>query len=635
MKHLLLTLFLFLGIAVNSQTTNNFQKTENFIIQEKSDSAVFYLNKLKDGKEKAFLKKLILRDDISYKDYYQFISNLAKRENLDFIAVANYINKEVKTPKISKVLDKNFFNIKWILISKLRNEVHLEEANAEQIKLENYVARFKQTSDTYLWAHTKMQTHPLVILVIEKNIEEGQALINKSLKIAKELEDIELQIIFLNHSKDFLIYQNKLDKYIGTCEYILELEARLEERSSHYYGTITDLVNAYIYKGEEDKKVLTLIDELYNSYSRIYSYMLYAQLMSTAKKKPEIRNLILSKFNVSNVLELVKEFEKLGKDLNLNEYYHLINKSSDALAEHNYFEEALEYKHQALEITRDIYSEDLTKSLTKYKNQKALKIKEEEIGLEKEQRQLYFIIALLCFALLIITFIVLKKIRKQSDELARKNNLIEKSLEEKEILIKEMHHRVKNNFQIINSLLDLQTDEIKDEKALQILEKGKNRIKSMALIHQKLFRSKSGLINFNEFVDLLVKELSYLYKLNNHAEVEVDIKDIFFDIDTAIPLALVLNEIITNSFKYAFKTEKNNKLTIMLDKQDNQPYLLSIKDNGAGFKKDFKIEETTSSGLKLVQRLVRQLHGKLTIINNEGVTFEIHFRDTETRKQIN
>ena len=635
MKYLLFTLFLFLGIAVNSQTANNFQKTENYIIEEKTDSAVFYLNKLKDSKEKAFLKKMILKDDISYEDYYQFISNLAKRENLDFIAVANYINKEVKTPKISKSLNRDFFNIKWVLISKLRNETHLEEANQEQLKLENYVAKFKDASDTYLWASTKMQTHTLVIHLIEKNIKEGKDLISKSLEVAKKLEDLELEITFLSHSRGFLIHEKKLEEYIATCEYILDLEDKLETKTSYYYSTITDLVNAYIYKGEDDEKVLKLIDELYNSYSKIYSYMLYAQLMSTAKEKPEIKNLILAKFEVSNVHEMVMKFEQLGKDLNLNEYYHLINKSSDALAEHDYFEEALEYKHKALEINRDIYSADLTKSLTEYTNIEALKIKEEEITSEKEQRQLYFLIAILCFALLIITFIVLRKNKDQSDELARKNNLIEKSLEEKETLIKEMHHRVKNNFQIINSLLDLQTDEIKDEKALQILDKGRNRIKSMALIHQKLFRSKSGLINFNEFVDLLVKELSYLYKLNDNVEVEVDIKNFFFDIDTAIPLALVLNEIITNSFKYAFKTEQNNKLTIFLNKQDSQNYLLSIKDNGAGFKKDFKIEETTSSGLKLVQRLVRQLHGKLTIINNEGVTFEVQFQDTETRKKVN
>lgn len=126
MKQLLLTLFLFLSVSVNSQIVNNFQKTENYIIEEKTDSTVFYLNKLKDSKEKAFLKKMILKDDISYEDYYQFISNLAKRENLDFIAVSNYFNREVKTPKISKGLNRAFFNVKWVLISKLRNETHLE-----------------------------------------------------------------------------------------------------------------------------------------------------------------------------------------------------------------------------------------------------------------------------------------------------------------------------------------------------------------------------------------------------------------------------------------------------------------------------------------------------------------------------
>ncbi len=228
----------------------------------------------------------------------------------------------------------------------------------------------------------------------------------------------------------------------------------------------------------------------------------------------------------------------------------------------------------------------------------------------------------------------MRKLTRQSAELSQKNILIKKSLEEKELLIKEMHHRVKNNFQIITSLLDLQTNEIKDKTVLEILEKGRNRIKSMSLIHQKLFQSKSGFIKFNDFIDLLVKELSFLYKFNENIKTTTQVKEVYFDIDTAIPLALIINEILTNSFKYAFKNTKENKLYISLQKADKENYKLIIKDNGAGVSENFNIKEAKSTGLKLVERLVKQLHGSLQLINESGLKFEIYFKDTATRKKI-
>ena len=635
MKFPLKFLFLFFSLQLISQSHNDYHKAEEYIILNKLDSANFYISKLENSADKNFLLSLTNTNKISYSDYYQFISNLAKRENVDYDKILEFANSQIVEPK-SKTINIDFFNIKWLLITNLRDDEFLSKASIEQNKLEKYVSKFNVDDKNFLWAQTKLNTHPIVMYLIEKKLQKGKELASRSLQIAKDIDDIELQIIFLYYGSDFLVYEKKLNEYIEVCEKSLELEKKLPQRSSFYYPTITNLINAYIFKGGYDKEVNALINQLYKSYYRTYSYALYAQLISTLEEDSLLKSKILEKFKVGNVLELVEKFKDLGKNLNSNDFLELINRSSFALAKHKYYLEALEYKHRALNLTKKIYSEELSESLANYKTYKtkqAVEAKEKEILIEKEQGRLYLIIALLCFFLLVVTFLVLRKIRKHSAEIAQKNKMIKKSLEEKELIIEEMHHRVKNNFQLITSLLDLETDDIKDAQILEILDKGKSRIKSMSLINQKLYGNESGLIQFDEFINLLVKELRFLYKYDDNLDLKVAVNEIYFDVDTAIPLALILNELITNTFKYAFKNQAENILMISLKKNVNNNFELIVKDNGQGLDKDFNIDSLKSSGLKLVQRLVKQLQGELELTNISGLQFKILFKDTQTRKQ--
>lgn len=235
---------------------------------------------------------------------------------------------------------------------------------------------------------------------------------------------------------------------------------------------------------------------------------------------------------------------------------------------------------------------------------------------------------------MLISLFTIRKIRKQSKELSEKNKLINKSLKEKELLVKEVHHRVKNNFQIVSSLLELQSKGIEDEKALELANEGKNRVKSMALIHQKLYQNESGLVDFDEYIQLLVKELSSLFKSDNKIDTSITSKDMSFDIDTAIPLGLIINEIITNSYKYAFKQGKENTLSISINKEIDNNFKLIIEDNGPGLYSNFDVKKAKSLGLRLVNRLVKQLHGTLSLTNEKGARFEIIFKDLHARQLV-
>ena len=133
---------------------------------------------------------------------------------------------------------------------------------------------------------------------------------------------------------------------------------------------------------------------------------------------------------------------------------------------------------------------------------------------------------------------------------------------------------------------------------------------------------------------MLVKELSSLYKSDNKIETEIISKNMEFDVDTAIPLGLIINEIITNSYKYAFNENKESLLSISINKQDNANFKLVIKDNGPGISSDFDIKKAKSLGLRLVNRLVKQLHGTLSLSNENGARFEILFKDLHARQLI-
>jgi two-component sensor histidine kinase/ligand-binding sensor domain-containing protein len=210
---------------------------------------------------------------------------------------------------------------------------------------------------------------------------------------------------------------------------------------------------------------------------------------------------------------------------------------------------------------------------------------------------------------------------------------VKASLDEKEILLKEIHHRVKNNLQIISSLLYLQSTKAKDKETLSLFENSQNRIKSMALIHEKLYQSKDfAEINFGEYVNGLVGFLNNSLKNGVNIRTQTNINNIKLDLDTAISCGLIINELVTNSFKYAFPAEfvKNNGseefiVGISIIKNIEGTYLLSVYDNGVGIPDGLDIKKAETLGLKLVNSMVKQLDGSIEIKSDKGTVFKISF----------
>ena len=202
-----------------------------------------------------------------------------------------------------------------------------------------------------------------------------------------------------------------------------------------------------------------------------------------------------------------------------------------------------------------------------------------------------------------------------------------KSLQEKDVLLKEVHHRVKNNMQIISSMLKLQARHITNEETLQHLNDSQNRVRSMALIHEKLYQTDDfEEIDYYGYVRSLINYLTLSYQeLMKRISIQIDIKDIWLDINTSIPCGLIINELITNSLKYAFPNDKKGVISISITKTNTEKLILEVKDNGIGLPKDFSMEKLDSLGLQLVTALSKQLHASIDINTDEGVCFTLEF----------
>jgi two-component sensor histidine kinase len=211
----------------------------------------------------------------------------------------------------------------------------------------------------------------------------------------------------------------------------------------------------------------------------------------------------------------------------------------------------------------------------------------------------------------------------------RTEEQIKAQLREKEVLLQEIHHRVKNNLQIISSLLRLQSRKIKGKQALQAFESSCNRVKSMVLIHERLYQSKDfARVDFAEYVHGLTNHLFSLFQMKPGAvKLDINIKDIFLDLNTAIPCGLIVNELVSNSLKHAFPDGRKGKVKIVMKPLNKNEVELTASDNGIGIPDEVDFRETKSLGLHLVSILAEdQLRGKIKLDKTKGTRFEIKFK---------
>jgi len=211
--------------------------------------------------------------------------------------------------------------------------------------------------------------------------------------------------------------------------------------------------------------------------------------------------------------------------------------------------------------------------------------------------------------------------RKKAEE------LIQKSLKEKEILLQEIHHRVKNNLQIIISLLRLQASSEKDGRLINMFRECQNRIKAMAFVHEKLYQSRDFTrVDFTQYIHDFAQELSTAFGVKKKGiKLKTELEEVELDINRAIPCGLIFNELLTNAIQHAFPGGRAGEIIVRLHREEQEQISLEVWDSGVGLPADFDLEVPKTLGLMLIKSLTAQINGQLAIGTGEGTSFKIVF----------
>ncbi|MDO9044311.1 MAG: PAS domain S-box protein [Methanobacteriaceae archaeon] len=319
----------------------------------------------------------------------------------------------------------------------------------------------------------------------------------------------------------------------------------------------------------------------------------------------------------------------------------ILDKNMNILLANNEFEKFSGYRKDEIESKlnlKDFIDDTDKKSINDcimIKNQskermECLEIKNQEISLlDRQGNKKYFVFTseVIVHSKSILMSLIDITDRKDKEE------IIEASLVEKDMMLKEIHHRVKNNLQIISSLLNLQSGNVSDDKDLELFIESRDRVRSMAMIHEKLYQSENlSKINFKDYLMNLAQQLLMSYDLSGKVNLNFDCDDVFMGIETAVPCGLLVNELITNSMKHAFPNELSGNISIVLKEYDD--YEIIISDDGIGFPKDINIDESNSLGLQIVSNLINQIDGTIEINNSHGTQFKIKFQELNYKKRF-
>ncbi len=316
--------------------------------------------------------------------------------------------------------------------------------------------------------------------------------------------------------------------------------------------------------------------------------------------------------------------------------------------------EALQFFEQYKNWNDSVFNENKEKSIANIESRLKLQQKDLEIKYETEKKakenlalkQSNVGLQNRSVAILIITVILLvlgivmvasnRTMGKKNAELEKQKRIIQKQSEEKDTLIREINHRVKNNLQIISSLLNLQANSLTDEKAMEALRDSHKRVKAISLIHQKLYGFEDiASIPLEEYINALFADLKMVYAAN-HVQMHCHTtpEGIRLDMESAVPVGLILNETITNALKYAFTDKATGKLLIDFKENEDNSYTLFIKDDGKGLPQGFDPEKSSSLGFRIIKELTRQLRGKFSYATDNGTVFSISFPNTAARKMM-
>jgi len=425
--------------------------------------------------------------------------------------------------------------------------------------------------------------------------------------------------------------------------YAMHAGKPIKESEEFNLGLIEGNIGQVLMELKEYKKAIPLLkkDVISSVYAKDYLNAAISEI-ELAKCYLNLNQPFLCKSYLDNANKRLSTIEDYNAKLNiLKQYAVYYDKTGAYRASIDYynryisFKDSIDHKENLKElIASQVASQVEEKENLIHTSQKNIKEKNAEVSKQKTIRNALLFCGLVLIIVIVFVSVQLKKAntRKQLLEIKNKqietrNEIINQSLLEKDLLVKEVHHRVKNNLQIISSLLKLQSSKSTNEEIRNSLGEAQDRINSMALLHQLLYRNNQMTsLLFNEYLSGLIDQISTSFSLvNKNIRIDYKLTELELDLDTAIPLGLITNELVSNAYKHAFHG-KEGTITIELSKLVKNTYQLKIADNGQGLPANFDLNSMDSLGLDIVCILSEQINAELKIYNDHGAHFDIVFK---------
>ena len=517
----------------------------------------------------------------------------------------------------------NYHNIAWVYRLQGKYQLSLEYS-LKALETFTKLDRKEQIATTYNAIGN--------LYADQKNYHKATENFLEALKLAENIKDTSIRANTFAFLGD--MYSKKIQTDSATYFFTKAIELYKQKNEKRGLARAKmSMAKMYLQNKEVEPAIQLLQEaqEIYNTAKDLHGVSQTLQELALAYEllgqKTKAYPLYLKSLEIS---------EQIGTKPNSEVLYQRI---SEYFAQERQFEKAYTYLQKAKQMKDSLVKIEDMRTMNElqakydYQDQKykiSLLEKENEISDSQKsmQRNIFAFLVVLFLSGLGFLWYRYRNKQRYAKVLEEKNLAIAESLAQREMLLKEIHHRVKNNLQIVSSLLSLQVDNAEQKSSEEILQLSQSRIQAMAIIHEKLYQSDNlKSISLKEYVENLITYFERSYDLEKQKiKVNMQIEDIFLDIDVLVPCGLILNELITNSIKYAFKEQESGMISIRAIQKD-KVCQLDIADNGVGIPIDFNLVKANSLGLKLVKGFAKQIKGIIKTIQQEkGTCFQVVFQ---------
>jgi two-component sensor histidine kinase len=502
-------------------------------------------------------------------------------------------------------------------------KIHYENLSTDSAMYYFFLAEEKNIKNGYAEKNWTVYNNMAALFESMGENIKAEKYLKKAYTITKESgdrKDFGMSLFFLMvfYQKQELLeeYSNYLEEYLEfTGKGTMKLEP--DKFHSSIFFEPTD-------NNENKIKKLNRVSAEHKRLGNLRSYLSTSIILS---------NLYAENGELDRAAEILNEGYETATQVDIKDFeFKMAEYLSKFYSENKDYQNAFKYLQIAEEIEDRLQSvqvkENLQELEVKYETEKKeAEILKNQLALEKadiEKKSLIaLVIAAIVLAIILLYFLYFKQ--KTNRVLSQKNNTIQIALEEKEILLKEIHHRVKNNLQVVSSLLNLQSRTLESESARAAIRDGQNRVKSMALIHQNLYRTDHlTSMDVKEYVSKLSDSLFQSYNVEpERIKLKNEVDSMQMDVDLLVPLGLILNELLSNALKHAFPEGKEGQVQVKVKKQQNG-FLMEVSDNGIGINEEKFFQPSDSFGLRMIKAFCEKLKAKMEVTNQNGTHIQLY-----------